>query len=535
MTMFKGLELLGRARPDRRMMLLGTAAAVGLTACNGGSEQAQSDPTSPVANTTYGPVRGTVEDGVAVFKGVRYGATTEGRRFLRPQPPEPWSDPADALAYGATAPQNPGGDGGGLYAAWRRDIPAISEDCLFLNVWTPAVGDGVARPVMVWFHGGGFATGSGSAGVYDGVRMANRGDVVMVTVNHRLNAFGYTYLGDVGGPAFADSGNVGNLDMVLALKWVHDNIAAFGGDPNIVLIMGESGGGSKVSTLMAMPEADGLFHRAVVQSGSTLSVRTTSAAAATAERLLEACGVATAEELQALPMETILTAMDETAGLGFGPVMDNRSLPRQPFTPDAPAISADVPMLIGTTKDEQAILAGAGDASLFDLTWAELPTRLEGRDIDAEAAIAMTRELYPDASPGEVYFVITTEIGMRRNAIIQAERKAEQGVAPAFMYLLTWETPVDGGKWLSPHALDVVFMFDNIAKSDTFIPPENAEEAQPVADAMADAWIAFARNGNPGWEPYTPENRAVMVFDEVSQVVIDPRGEERRFYAGLNS
>ena len=523
--------------PDRRMLLLGGTMLVGLSACGVGGP--------PVAATKAGKVRGVVEDGVKAFKGVRYGATTEGRRFLPPQPPAPWTETKDALEYANSSPQNPAGNGGGLYQSWQNPRPQ-SEDCLFLNVWTRGLADGKKRPTMVWFHGGGYATGSGSSKAYDGVRLATRGDVVLVTVNHRLNVFGYTCLDAVGGEAFAGSGNAGNLDMIQSLEWVRDNIAEFGGDPANVTIFGESGGGGKVSTLLAMPKAQGLFHKAIVQSGSTLQVRGAEAAAGMTKAFMAACGAKTVAELQALPKEKLLEAILVTPGAPAGapppgggtpgPVMDGGSMPRQPFVPDAAETGKAVPMLIGTTKDEQAGLMGARDPKLFDLKWEELPEKLasfKARGLDVTAAIAKTRELYPDLNAADVFFVIQTETGMRRNAILQAEAKAAQGGAPAFMYLLAHETPVDGGKWNSPHAYDLCFKFDNVAKSASFI--GNDPNAQKVADAMANAWIAFAKTGNPGWEAYTPDKRNVMVFDTESKVVVDPRSDERQMYAGLKS
>ncbi len=528
--------------PHRRTLLLGGAALVGLAACK--PKGPTTEAAGPVAKTRAGSVRGRTEDGVYTFKGVRYGATTAGRRFLPPAPPTPWTDVQPALDYGASSPQIAAGNGGGLYASWINLRPQ-SEDCLFLNVWTKGLADGKKRPVMVWFHGGGYATGSGSSKGYDGVRLANRGDIVLVTVNHRLNVFGYTYLGNIGGAAYADSGNAGNLDMIQSLEWVRDNIAEFGGDPGKVTIFGESGGGGKVSTLLAMPKAAGLFHRAIVQSGSTLAVRTTEVATTASKALLGACGVKSAEDLAALPVEKLLAAITPAkppAGEPApppavptpGPTMDGRQLPRQPFAPDAPATAKDVPMLIGTTKDEQAGLMGARDPKTFDLTWEDLPGRLSAladRGLDPVKAIAATRALYPDANAGYVFFIINTEMGMRRNAILQAERKAAQGGAPAFMYMLAHETPVDGGKWHSPHAYDLVFMFDNVAKSASFVGDD--KDAQKVADAMSSAWIKFAHEGNPGWDSYSAEHRAVMVFDTTSKMVVDPRSQERILYSNL--
>ncbi|CAN5195179.1 carboxylesterase/lipase family protein [soil metagenome] len=519
-------------RLDRRALIAGAGGLI-VSAC---AKPIPAEGSNPVATTVAGKVRGDVQSGVNVFKGVRYGLSTAGARFLAPTKPQHWSDVKDALEYDNSSPQGPAGNGGGLYASWANPRPQ-SEDCLFLNVWTKGLGDGKKRPVMVWFHGGGFATGSGSSLAYDGVRLANRGDVVVVTVNHRLNAFGYTYLAEIGGPLFADSGNVGNLDMIQALEWVRDNIAAFGGDPGKVLIFGESGGGSKVSTLMAMPAAQGLFHRAVVQSGSTLAVQTKAEATENARKLLVACGLQSndASGLQALPYDQIVAALSKPGlELRLGPVVDEKNLPRQPFTPDAPAGTKSVPMLIGTTKDEQAILSGARDKTLFDLTWETLPAKLaeglKGRGLDIGKVIAAYRGYYPAMTPARVYFDAVTEAGMRRNAILQAERKDAAGGAPAFMYLLNWETPVDAGRWGSPHALDIAMMFDNVAKSSSFV-GAGAAQAQKVADAMSDAWIRFARDGDPGWPAYTAATRTTMVFDVASQPVNDPRAGERVLFA----
>ena len=512
---------------NRRHLLAGTT---GLLLTPEGVSLAQ---TPPEAATTVGRVRGAVVEGVSVFKGVRYGATTEGRRFMPPLPASPWTGVAPALDYAAQSPQLQAGDGGGLYRSWAN--PRVhSEDCLFLNVWTRGLRDGRKRPVMVWFHGGAFSTGSGASHGYDGVRLCQRGDVVVVTVNHRLNAFGYGYLGELGPPEMADSGNAGDLDMILSLRWVRSNIAEFGGDPGNVTIFGESGGGMKVSTLMAMPAAAGLFHRAVVQSGPELSVLSPSEATANMRELVAACGLVPeqAAQLRTMPMDRIIDGM-RAARPDFRPVMDGRSLPRHPFAPDAPPTSRDVPLLIGTNKDEMAGLLGAGDPSAWALTWEGLPQKaapyLAG--LDAARAIADLRRLYPAAKPSDIYFTITTVRTMRKSSIEQAERKAAQGGAPAFMYLLNWETPVDGGKWKSPHALDIALMFNNVAKSASMC--GTGPDPQKLADAMSSAWIRFARTGNPGWPAYRADSRATMVFDVNSRVANDPNREERLMFAPL--
>lgn len=484
---------------------------------------------APVAQTKHGPVRGAADGAVKIFKGIRYGADTGGaNRFMPPRAPQAWTEVRDALDFGAQSPQVAGGDGGGLFRSWANRRP-ISEDCLFLNVWTPGLRDGKKRPVMVWFHGGGFSTGSGASNAYDGTRLARKGDVVVVTVNHRLNVFGYSYLAELGGPEFADSGNVGNLDMVASLQWVRDNIAEFGGDPGNVLIFGESGGGSKCSCLLAMPSAAGMIHRAAIQSGSTLRVREPAQAAASAREWAKGLGAADARALQQLPMERLVAAIG-APGAGANPVVDGRSMPRHPFDPDAPAISRRVPMLIGTNKDEQTLLAGGRNPALFDLTWEKLPETL-GKSYTA-AQIAEMRRLHPTANPAQVYFRMTSEAGFRRSAIIQAERKAAlaaQGGAPAYMYFMTWETPVAGGRFGSPHALDIGMVFDNVARSESM--SGTGPEAQRVADAMSAAWLRFARTGDPGWAPYTPATRTTMVFGAEAKVQNDPAAAERKLFA----
>lgn len=493
----------------------------------------------PRAKTRAGEVRGVTAEGIHVFKGVRYGASTEGRRFEPPRPAEPWEGVFDALDYGAQSPQVKGSDVS-LFRSWANPRPA-SEDVLFLNVWTPGLRDGKKRPVMVWFHGGGFSTGSGASHAYDGTRLAKKGDVVIVTVNHRLNTFGYLYLAQLtNDPALADSGNVGNLDMLLSLQWVRDNIAEFGGDPGNVLIFGESGGGAKVSTLLAMPAAAGLFHKAVVQSGSMIRAQTPEAATASAKAFLNVVGLAPdrVSDLRTIPMDRLVDGLNSLSNradvsVNFGPVLDGRSLPRHPFEPDAPPVSARVPMLIGTTKDETTLLIGRRDPSTFNLSWEQLPERLEPftKGLNAEQFINDVRKLHPRATASDVFFMVTTARNFRNSAILQAERKSAQKAAPAFMYQLNWETPVEGGKWKSPHALEIGMVFDNVAKSESM--SGTGPEAQKVADHMSAAWIAFAKTGNPGWPAYDTANRATMIFDVDSKLVNDPDRAERELMSKL--
>jgi para-nitrobenzyl esterase len=508
----------------RRGLLLGTVGGLLAAAAPALAQMA------PVATTRAGRVRGRSAEGINIFQGVRYGATTQGRRFMPPRPPQPWSGVLDATDFGNQSPQL-GADRPTVYASWSNPR-AESEDCLFLNVYTPGLRDGRKRPVMVWFHGGGFTSGSASSHYADGTRLAKRGDVVVVTVNHRLNAFGYLYLGDLD-PELADSGNVGSLDMVQSLQWVRDNIAEFGGDPSNVTIFGQSGGGGKVSALMAMPSAAGLFHKAIVQSGSGIRVLEPAEAQANTRKVLAKLGLSPgdAARLRSMPMAELSRALPE-AGADFRPVVDRRSLPRHPFDPDAPAVSRNVPLLVGTAKDETTNLVGGRDPSVFQMSWQDVPRRLQPElpGVDVARTIAELRRVEPAASPSDIYFTASTEARFRRRAVLQAERKAAQGGAPAFMYLIAWESPVDGGKWKSAHSIEHAFVFDNVAKSASMV--GSGGDQQKLADAMSSAWIRFARTGNPGWAAYTPQKRTTMIFDVNARAVDDPRPVERRLFGG---
>lgn len=515
--------------------LLGTLAGLLITPSMAMAE--------PVVRTAAGPVRGVDEDGVHVFKGVRYGADTAPVRFQPARAPEPWREIFDAKAYGNTCPQITSGEVS-LFASWVNDTPQ-SEDCLFLNVWTRGLNDGKKRPVMVWFHGGGYVTGSGSSHGYDGVRLAKRGDVVLVTVNHRLNAFGYLNVaGLTDDPRYAKSGNVGSLDMVQSLQWVRDNIAKFGGDPGNVTIFGESGGGAKVSTMMAFPPAKGLFHKVIAQSGSmSLKGFTPTVGTAIAADIMRVAGLQRSEvdKLAAMPFADLVAveAKSRSRGAFFRPVTDGVVMPRDPFDPDAPAISRDVPLLVGTNQTETRLNIGAGDPTTFDMTWDDLSKRLEQTLPGTNVAelIAAQRKLHPGDNAGDIFFRVNTWRNYRKTAITQAERKAAQGGAPVYMYQLQWKTPVDGGKWQTPHALDIAFVFDNVAKSRSMV--GTGGDQQHMADLMSDAWIAFARTGNPQtaalptWPAYDATRRATMIFDSKPRVDNDPEAQDRALFANL--
>ena len=485
-----------------------------------------------LARTRSGRVAGYRDHGMHVFKGIRYGADTAPRRFRPALQESAWRGVHEATQLGASAPQN-GNDGPG------------SEDCLFLNVCTPALRDGGKRPILFYIHGGGYNNGSGSNPLYDGVRLCRRGDVVVVTVNHRLNAFGYLYLAEPGGEDFQHSGNVGQLDLVQALQWVREHAQEFGGDAGNVTVFGQSGGGAKIATLMAMPAARGLFHRAWTMSGQQVTAAGPRAADQRVRIYLQALGLGEGEigRLRNMPMEALLRAQSvrdpsrvEDSGLYFGPVMDGQDLPRHPFWPDAPAQSARIPMVIGNTRDETRAFLG-NDPAHFALRWDDLLDKLAAHqfvDIAPEVVIAEYRRLYPDYTPSEVFFAATTAGRSWRGAVEELEVRARQG-ANTWAYQLDWHPDGEEGERLRAfHTLDIPLVFDNIRQPGSRT--GDSEQAQRVADVMSDALLAFARTGDPrtratqDWEPYSLTNRETMVFADAPRVENDPRGGERRLY-----
>ena len=503
--------------------------------------------------TTAGMVRGSSQDGVLSFRGIPYGASTAGaNRFRAPQPVAPWDGVLDALANRPSCPQPMMTTGGISLDPELMEMlgagmvpESQDEDCLSLNVWTPAT-DGAPRPVMVWFHGGGWTVGSGNSPMYDGTRLARRGDVVIVTITHRLGAPGYLSLRDIPGATErdgADSGVAGALDMVAALEWVRDNIAAFGGDPSCVTIFGESGGGAKVCTLLAMPSAVGLFHRAIVQSGPMLRATPADDAATTTRAIMAKLGVADVDGLRAVPHEQLIEAQLDVLGgaLGgfgtghrLGPVLSD-ALPVHPFDPDAAQSAADVPLLIGTCRDEMTLFATAMPG-LDQLTFEALPSVVamvagEG----SQQLIGVYRSTRPQTTAADVLCAIWTDKAMGVASVRLAERKMAGGPAPTYLYRLDYTTPVLGGKLGVPHALDLGFMFDNLHVNTLY---GGREGAQDLADRMADAWIAFARTGDPNhpglprWPAYDTSRRATMLFDERCLVADDPSGVERAAWDG---
>jgi para-nitrobenzyl esterase len=526
----------------RHKRILWTAAVLIIVALSAYAINAvETGSPTQIVKTSNGPIRGRVDDrGLCVFQGVRYGAPPVGDlRFKPPRKPAPWTEVADAFQYGARAIQASGGPSA------QAGTPGMSEDCLFLNVWTPGI-DHKKRPVMVWLHGGGFSSGSGGDAITEGGNLARKGDVVVVSVNHRLNVFGYLQLSKEWGPEYVSSGLAGMLDIVLSLEWVRDNIARFGGNPGNVTIFGESGGARKVPMLMAMPPAKGLFHKAIIQSGSGLDAPSQAEAISLGRELLKKLGIAEGdrEALKRAGTQAIFDAQPAAAPAaspagqltmpisGFVPCVDGIALPRKPFTPDAPAISAKIPILIGSNKDEMTIFRARdpkfGASTDADFT-AYMRQQLPGK---AEALIPALRAAFPGYSPSHLITVMETLKGYWIATVLQAERKAAQGAAPVYVYLLAWETPVDGGRLRSHHALDLPLVFNNIETSRSMVGP--GPEPQRVADQMSAAWVAFARSGDPNtdglppWRPYDLKNRATMIFNLNSYVQNDPYSEIRQ-------
>ncbi len=484
--------------------------------------------------TSYGRLRGVDKSGIKVFKGIPYGGSTAGRgRFRPPTPPASWTGVRDALEFGATAPQTKAEGGYARLIGWDRQ-PPMGEDCLVLNVWTPAL-DGARRPVLFSIHGGGFTSGSGSMAGYNGDPLARTGDVVVVTMNHRIGVLGSLNLADLGAPEeFARSGGVGMLDLVAALEWVRDNIERFGGDPSNVTAFGQSGGGAKTAVLLAMPAARGLFHRAGVQSGSALRMAQRKGSMRSAEALLAHLGIErerAAEALQQVPIDRLIEAQGAIARKDprnvFWPVVDGTTLPTHPFDPKAPELSADIPMIIGTTLDDSGIRTGRRLEDPGLVGWCEKTFGAR-----AQRIVEAYRKHYPEAPAHLLQARMLTDRGARRAASTMAERKAALGRAPAYLYLFTWPSPAMDGQLGAIHGVDVGLTFNNTRGAMVGDSPA----MHTLAERYSRAWVAFARSGNPShagipeWPAFDPETRPTMVFDEHVSLESDPLRDLRALW-----
>jgi para-nitrobenzyl esterase len=574
----------------RRFLATGSAALVGVSVSRNAWGQAPASAPSVLSTpsyvevaTSYGRVRGALGDGLVRFKGIPYGGPVSGpNRFKAAPPLRPWTGVRDALQFGAPSMQPGRG---------RMNEPAYAEDCLFLNVWTPAA-DGRKRPVMFYSHGGGFTTGSGAAAYQDGSSLAKTWDVVVVATNHRLGLFGYLFLGDLGGEEYATSGNQGLEDIRDGLKWVHENIERFGGDSNNVMIFGESGGGAKTSCLYAMPTAAPYFDKASIESGPGIRLRSVDAAAATTRAVLKQLGLDESQwrQLLEIPADKLVEVQaslgpaappppsssaqqapnrgpsmlrgtarngftSNGAGSGFGPVLDGHVMPNDPFYPTAPAISKNKPLIVGYNRDEMNFFfAQQHNTEVYSLTEDTLKQRLDNElGPDADEVLAAYKKSRPDASPSDLYVAIATARFDVIGSITIAERKYAQHGAPVYMYCFVHQSdrliPGTDHKMGAAHAAEIVYKFNNIPTPLTGLPaaqpPQGAQpstfgspDPSSVATAlnMSGFWSSFARTGHPSakdqpaWPAYTTEKRATMFIDATCKVVDDPFSLERQVW-----
>ncbi len=497
-----------------------------------------------VAKTEHGKVRGFILRGINQFLGIPYGADTSGsNRFMPPKNPQAWTDIKPCVWWGNTAPQIMEKRYANQYASfvdhWNYDD--VSEDCLKLNVWTPAIDQG-SRPVIVWLHGGGFVNGNAiEQDGYHGENLSRLGNIVFCSINHRLGAFGYSHLKAAGGHPL--SGNVGNLDMVAALEWVKNNIANFGGDPNNVTIIGQSGGGAKVTTLMNMPSAKGLFHKAVALSGSSLSGVNKEYAEKLGVKIMQEAGlqVGQIDKLQAIPWREYIDIanravekmaeeakrMNISRG-GFSPVADGVSLNDQAFFSDPSHFSADIPLIINTNFHEQS--PSRTDANLESISLEGVIEKITSRfGENSRKIVEAYHRNFPKAKPIEIWALILSN---RKNAIAAADAKSAQKKAPVFLSWFGWQPPLFDGRMRAFHCDDICFWFYNTDLMLTHT--GGGKRPKALATKMAKSFLNFAKTGNPNggglptWKPYSSENGETMILDDVAQLINHPDAEGRK-------
>lgn len=514
-------------------LLLASCAPSQKSGDNNGTE-IQAGSNDAIANTTYGKIAGFTQNGLYIFKGIPYA---KANRFEAPTAPDSWEGVRSCRHFGPTSPQ-------GKRSGWESDEIAFAfdwddgytgENCQRLNIWTPGLDDGKTRPVMVWLHGGGFAAGSGQElPGYDGANLSKNEDVVVVTLNHRLNALGFLDLSDFG-DKYAKSGNAGMLDIVSALEWVRDNIVNFGGDPGNVTIFGQSGGGGKVGTLTGMPAAEGLFHKAIVQSGSMLRMMTSDNSRRIGRETAAILGLDKNNigVIDTIPYEQLLAAGEKAIAkvkaevgaeggafiFGWAPTVDGDVLPEHPYGNEAPQQSRDIPMMIGTTLHE--FTASTYVPALKNLSKEQIVENLRQRYGDnTDDFLKAFEKAYPDYAAIDL---IDTDFTFRPSAVVQAGLKAGQDAAPVYMYLFSWESPVMDGRLRSTHCMEIPFVFANTDRHASMT--GGGDDARRLGDIMGKAWANFARTGNPNtedlpeWPAFTAENGATMVFDNECKVV----------------
>lgn len=495
-----------------------------------------------VVQTRQGAVSGTQEGGVMAYKGIPYAAPPFGpNRFQPPQPHAAWEGVWDGSQFGPTVPKPP------YFPPFDNLLPEPvipGEECLNLNIWTPASQGatiGATFPVMVWIHGGAFANGTGAISIYEGSKFARDG-VVCVTINYRLGADGFLYLGE-------GTGNLGIMDQIAALEWVRDNIAAFGGDPANVTVFGESAGAFSVGTLLSLPQTKGLFQRAILQSGAAHHFLSPGTAKMVGGYLADKLGVpATLEGITAAPVDKLLQAQVQLSGeafanpdpvrwgevaanlMPFEPVVDGKTVPARPIDAIVTGATQGLDILIGANSEEERLfLVTTGAIDYF--TEDTLRGTVAAYGLDVDRTIATYREIRPNATPGELMEAIVTDWFFRIPAVRLAEAHVNQG-GNAFMYDFAWRSPQFNGRLGACHALEIGFVFDTLDKTADNGPLAGPNPPQNLADTMHAAWVAFAKTGNPGWPQYDLAGRATMRFDETSEVVNDPRGAERALWEG---